>query len=136
MPLFAGSSVPRTSSKPGLPGDHSNTAPVGLRVDDRIRERRAGHEQHGRDDRAVGERRDAVGGEPFGHRHAAAPRQRRPSARRVDVEHLDRFARAVAYDVEPRAAGPARADVEPVACSTTAASAASRSSRRRGRAAP
>ena len=30
MPLFAGSSVPRTSSKPGLPGDHSNTAPVGF----------------------------------------------------------------------------------------------------------
>ena len=114
MPLFAGSSLPCTSVNPALsrrPLEH------GARVaprDDGVGERRAGHEQHGRDQRAIRERRYAVRGQPFRHQDATSPRERRLCASRVDVEHLDRFTRAVADDIQASAPLPRCADVQAV----------------------
>ena len=52
--------VPSTSLKPGFAGRPLEHGARRLAIDDGIRERRARHEQHGRDDRAVGERRHAI----------------------------------------------------------------------------
>ena len=65
MPLFADSSVPGSAWNVSSPGVHASTTPV-LRLRERILEGLAGKNEHGRDERAVGECSDAVGAMPSG----------------------------------------------------------------------
>ena len=106
MPLLADISVPgsrRNAGRARRPHQHH----AGVLLGKRILEGHARQDQHGRDQRPVGERRDAVGGQLVGQGHAADPGDRRHRRARahVHLEDLDRLAAAVVGGVDGVAAG-------------------------------
>ena len=103
MPLLADSSVPGSTWNVLSPGFHASTTPV-LLLRERILEGLAGKNQHGRDERAVGECSDAVERHVVRRHDAADPGSRGCGAARVELEYLHRLAAAVVRRVDGVAA--------------------------------